>query len=174
MYKRQSLAKQDADGVPVDSVLLVHGKSTHDIDEDYTVVKLAGIAAADAPLAVASYAVSVRALPAAILRAPGRHKYEATRQAFGGRGRCQGSSEGPLGWRAFYDILLSMQDRAARDHGGAALVEGGESPPSSTTGLCFVDDALWLPGGEDAGAIRRSLEAARSAVEELEDREHLR
>ena len=82
-----SLAKQDADGVPVDSVLLVHGKSTHDIDENYTVVKLAGIAVADAPLAVASYAVSVRALPAAILRAPGRHKYEATRQAFGGRGR---------------------------------------------------------------------------------------
>ncbi|EGB02814.1 hypothetical protein AURANDRAFT_68541 [Aureococcus anophagefferens] len=82
-----SLAKQDADGVPVDGALLVHGKSTHDIDEDYTVVKLAGIAVADAPLAVASYAVSVRALPAAILRAPGRHKYEATRQAFGGRGR---------------------------------------------------------------------------------------
>ncbi|KAH8069659.1 hypothetical protein JL720_11963 [Aureococcus anophagefferens] len=76
-----SLAKQDADGVPVDGALLVHGKSTHDIDEDYTVVKLAGIAVADAPLAVASYAVSVRALPAAILRAPGRHRREATRQA---------------------------------------------------------------------------------------------
>ena len=81
------LAKQDADGVPVDNMLLVHGKSTRDVDEEYTVIKLAGVAAADAPLAVASYAVSVRALPAAILRAPGRHKYEATRQAFGGRGR---------------------------------------------------------------------------------------
>ena len=29
------LAKQDADGVPVDSMLLVHSKSTQEIDEEY-------------------------------------------------------------------------------------------------------------------------------------------
>ena len=92
-----NLAKQDADGVPVDNMPLVHGKSTKDIDEEYTVVKLAGIAAADAPLAAAFYAVSVRALPAAILRAPGRHKYEATRQAYGGRGRGPSSIKMPGG-----------------------------------------------------------------------------
>jgi hypothetical protein len=82
-----NLAKQDADGVPVDNMPLVHGKSTQDVDEEYWAVKLAGVAIADAPVVVASYAVAVRAHPAAVLRSPGRHKYEATRRAYGGRGR---------------------------------------------------------------------------------------
>jgi hypothetical protein len=38
------LAKQDADGVPVDNMLLVHGKSTQEVDEEYWAIKLAGVA----------------------------------------------------------------------------------------------------------------------------------
>ena len=36
------LAKQDADGVPVDNMLLVHSKSTQEIGEEYAVINPRG------------------------------------------------------------------------------------------------------------------------------------
>ena len=73
------------------------------------------------------------------------------------RGICQGSSESPDIWNAFYDILLHLQD----DYIGLDDPEIQDPNGSSceVIGSAFADDTFWISGSRQGMELRLNITA---------------
>ena len=73
------------------------------------------------------------------------------------KGLCQGSTESPDIWNAFYDTLLCLQDEYTQSDDPE--IKDNDGTTHKVLGSCFADDTFWMAGSRGGMEVRLNVTA---------------
>ena len=73
------------------------------------------------------------------------------------KGLCQGSTESPDIWNAFYDTLLCFQDEYTQSDD--LEIKDNDGTIHKVLGSCFADDTFWMAGSRGGMEVRLNVTA---------------